>query len=255
MKSKGKRMSNVEKFEHICNENLTLITQYKYLKGEARVIDCSRNGFSIVNSCNGVVCLTAPGGTVLLWNPSTRETRKIPRTTGFIGFGYDSEIGEFKMIELAKINPAKGKRRSVYSNYISDGEENLRVYSFESNSWKLIPKIPYKITTYDIIFFKGAFHWLARPCDGSKQVLVSFAMHDESFREVLLPQHFYHDDLRLTGRAEVGVLGGFLALDYTCYNVRTEIWLMKDFGGTNSWTQLCIMDLRVICEHPVTNGD
>ncbi|XP_026424429.1 F-box/kelch-repeat protein At3g06240-like [Papaver somniferum] len=213
----------------------------------------SMDGFKFISSCNGVVCLTAPG-LVLLWNPCTRETRKIPRKRGCIGFGCDSETGDFKMVELASINTRK--RRGVYSNR-EDLENNiLRVYSFESNSWRVIPKIPYKHTSYDIVFFEGAFHWLASPSNGSedsKQVLVSFAMLDESFQEVLLPQHLYRYNIT-SSATTVAVVGGFLALIYTVYNIRTEIWVMKDNGGRNSWTELCIMDLQIICEHPVTRS-
>ncbi|XP_026424840.1 F-box/kelch-repeat protein At3g06240-like [Papaver somniferum] len=203
----------------------------------------SRDYFSIKNSCNGVVCLIAPS-IVVLWNPCTRETMKIPCINGCdIGFGYDSETGEFKMVELSKIDPIKRRRTGTGYSNSEDRENSLRVYSFDqSNSWKVIPKIPYKSTSYDIILFNGAFHWLARPCNGSKQVLVSFVMHDESFHEVLLPQDLYRDDLTRPpsdrSLTEVVVLGGLLALTHTLYHTRTEIWVMKDYRGTDSWTQL-----------------
>ncbi|RZC82315.1 hypothetical protein C5167_045101 [Papaver somniferum] len=243
------------------NYECSLSSLSSLLYNETVNVDCSidfndllRMGLMLINnSCNGVVCLTAPG-IVILWNPSTREsTRIISRRDAFIGFGYDSDIGEFKMVELSRINPmipTKRKRNGVGSSHYSDWENCLRVYSFESNSWKVIPKVSYKITSYEIVFFKGAFHWLARPCDGSKQVLVSFLMKDKRFQEVLLPQHFYQDNTTLSA-TRVGVVGGVLALIHTVYNIRTEIWLMKEFGGINSWTQHCFINLRIIREHPI----
>ncbi|RZC76833.1 hypothetical protein C5167_003342, partial [Papaver somniferum] len=207
-----------------CVDPLLEMKFYRDYQKQMRWRTCSDNvfskeGFNVINSCNGVVCMTA-SSIIALWNPCTRETMEIRCTNGSnIGFGYDLETGEFKMVELSRIDPIKRKRRGTCIQILKIGRiVSLSIHLINQIHGKSFQKYLAKVLLMKLYF--------------SKELSI--------------------DRLWIKSVTKVVVLGGMLALTHTLYGTRTEIWVLKDYGGTNSWTQLCIINLQMICEHPVT---
>ncbi|XP_026377555.1 F-box protein CPR1-like [Papaver somniferum] len=108
------------------------------------------DSFEILGSCDGLLCLLDTSdptsqNDIFLWNPSTREYKKIPvppnfedssTIDGLYGFGYDDSIDDFKLVRVAEI-------------YDSDSSDDgsgfgsgfgiwsaVDIYTLGSNSWR-----------------------------------------------------------------------------------------------------------------------
>ncbi|OVA20849.1 F-box domain [Macleaya cordata] len=181
-------------------------------------------------SCNGLLCINISWDDsfcfICLWNPSTKEYKKIPtppikypshllphhiemlRLYNLIhhpftyGFGYDCNIEDKKLVRIVDLR--------------SSGSE-FRVYTLGSNSWRLIPNVPYSSFYQGRpgVLVNGALHWTATHCNESKSV-VSFDIGDERFQGV--PQPEYLDD---KVHVSLGVLRGCLCIFGHLHMVRT----------------------------------
>ncbi|XP_028755840.1 putative F-box protein At1g33530 [Neltuma alba] len=108
--------------------------------------------FSIVGSCNGLVCAeidgydkSASSASFLLWNPATGDVRKIPTTRSskhpyesvYVGFGFSTIVNDYKIVQ-------------IYDGY--DGDMVIEVYSLSIGSWKEIESESLKgVSPSDII--------------------------------------------------------------------------------------------------------
>ncbi|KAJ1405648.1 F-box-like domain superfamily [Sesbania bispinosa] len=88
----------------------------------------------IVGSCNGLLCFAIKGDFVLLWNPSTRVSKKSPPLgnnwrpgcyTDF-GIGYDKKNDDYKVVAV------------FCDPNVSFSESKVKVYSMANNSWRKI---------------------------------------------------------------------------------------------------------------------
>ncbi|XP_075087541.1 F-box protein CPR1-like [Nicotiana tabacum] len=106
--------------------------------------ESSWGGKVYVNSCSGLFVLALSPYNIVLWNPTIRESRKIPspisihgeeQSYTFYGLGYDSPSSkdDYKIVRLGLI-------------YHPDGHD-VQIFSTKSDSWKLIGKLP---VSYDI---------------------------------------------------------------------------------------------------------
>lgn len=121
----------------------------------------TRSGFlfHLVGSCNGIVCLLFYDASCLgsrdeeffcLWNPATKEFKKIPespnrlgrRETSIDAFVYDRQIEDYKLLLV--------------------GMNHGSVYTLGSNSWKTIPTFTYSWLAYkNEVLVGGTIYWLA----------------------------------------------------------------------------------------------
>ena len=97
-------------------------------------------------SCDGLVCLKeAATGTMLLWNPSTRDLKVLPSPSEVggvqvkgedvlwrYGFGYDYSSDDYKVLILLPYQSLFGFAGSYKSI----------VYTLRSNSWRRIQDSP-----------------------------------------------------------------------------------------------------------------
>nr|XP_011461935.1 PREDICTED: F-box/kelch-repeat protein At3g23880-like [Fragaria vesca subsp. vesca] len=195
---------------------------------------------------------------MLLWNPSTRESRMLPSTSGIktfhlewrYGFGYDCKGDDYKVLALVP--------------QISNKDDNFSyksiMYTLRTNSWRSIKDDTPLYTHFEdkaSVFVSGAIHWKAwvqRPCIATKtsrsEVIVSFDLTSETYTEVPLPQ-----DVGVSSALnQVGASKGCLCLLSCDINDESnEIWVMKEYGVTVSWTKTVkIPSLNCIRLTPMT---
>ncbi|OMO98374.1 hypothetical protein COLO4_13967 [Corchorus olitorius] len=188
---------------------------------------------SLVNSCNGLVCLHEFYERDLLYvcNPVLGEfiTIKVPEEDNRDGiafcFGFSAKTNQYKVLQTFCVN----------------GEEpKAEVYTIGTGSWRSLGNAPISIVDQGWCFdayLHGAFHWVTYSDDGnSKDQIVCFDFEKDMFGEV----PFFRFPC---GRARVTTLK--LGVIEDCLSVcgypdhgsnHFEIWVMKDYGVKESWT-------------------
>ena len=186
---------------------------------------------SFVGSCNGIICLFKyyrGFPTLQLWNPSIRKFKELPPIENqqnlrpvlrMYGFGYDVDTNNYKVLVVAHLLDSSG-------NFV--GKHKVMVYTLGSNAWKSIQKFPiYSVVHQRGKFVSGTINWLVYK--ESQHCIASFDLGNESSQEVSLPDfgEVYPYPFRL------GVLG-----DCLCMVFGHDVWVMKEYGNTRSWTKL-----------------
>ncbi|CAK9141465.1 unnamed protein product [Ilex paraguariensis] len=186
----------------------------------------------IVGSVNGLVCIAIEEDSIFLWNPSTRESKKLPNLGIKLkygcyiiyGFGYDEISDDYKVVGIFCVFGIGG----LY-------ETEVKVYSLRTDSWRGIGEFPGGIPLDDSgKFTNGALHWASsRDMRMDYWVLVSLDLAKETFGEVAQPK--YGDgDFSLT----LGVLGGCLCVLCDYRGIHANVWLMKEYGKRETWTKI-----------------
>ncbi|KAM2964226.1 hypothetical protein FF2_022036 [Malus domestica] len=189
-------------------------------------------------SVNGVVCIHDCECTdVCLWNTSIQKLKKIPLPTlehqppsysnryTLFGFGYDSANDDFKVLRITQFE--NRKRESV--------DSQVGVYSLKSNSWKKIQSLPchgFSVHRREIVFTNGALCWLMRK-DNSRCIILTLDLANENYREFHTPVD--EDDNSLMNLV---VLRGSLCVFVNNRSSRHEVWIMHEYGTSDSWTLL-----------------
>ncbi|XP_073130140.1 uncharacterized protein [Henckelia pumila] len=191
----------------------------------------------LVGSCNGLVCLTLSVETLILWNPVTTKTKKLPNSGTVLdleyysitfGFGYDDLHDDYKVVEVFSFEPDPSAGLL---------ENQLKVYSLRANSWKTLSNWPGGYTFGGSgKFFNGAIYWSVYHFDGPVEwEIVSHDLATDTF--AVLPLPTFDDDDGDDVNVEVKVLRGSLAV--CCErNTHMDIWLMKDCCVRKSWTKV-----------------
>ncbi|KAF6149491.1 hypothetical protein GIB67_011392 [Kingdonia uniflora] len=195
----------------------------------------------LVGSCNGVVCIVPNVFVVCLWNPSTREYKRIPDTevecpddfyigddvTIAYGFGYDQVVEDYKVVRMVSLT----NENSDEENY-----SEVRVYSLGSNLWRRIGNVTYEVVNgVSGVFVNGALYWDVRDWtreDGSTTV-VGFDIGGKKFREVPEPEYGYEGFVKT-----LCVYEGRLCLLCNRPGVCLDVWVMTDYDVKRSWEKL-----------------
>ncbi|XP_026446614.1 F-box protein At4g22390-like isoform X2 [Papaver somniferum] len=137
------------------------------------------------------------------------------------GFVYDSNIEDYKVVKVMDLGP--------------HGSE-ISVYTLTSNSWRWVQHMPYGffVGRRPGVFVNGALHWIATHVNELRksESILSFNIRDEGIQEVLKPQDVNVSNVTL------GLLGECLCLVSQHPMARSDVWVLKDHGVTNSWTKL-----------------
>ncbi|XP_026439663.1 F-box protein CPR1-like [Papaver somniferum] len=192
----------------------------------------------IIGSCNGLICYRSYEKDLILWNPYTKDYKKIsppPTEADLIrgsfnfyfyckyGFGYDSKTDDYKFARMAKCQGSSIE---------------ISVYSLKLNLWKTYRDIPFIFPFHDdLVFFEGSFHWVQFPAwDSDLPIMIaSFEIGTETFKDIPLPQHFSNK----FNKIYVRLLRGCLCLIGGRYKMAfSEVWMMKDYGVHESWTKM-----------------
>jgi F-box interacting protein len=212
--------------------------------------------YRVVGTCNGLVCLSvfslrgAPWP-IILWNPSIRKVRFLPRPgrpsdgcTSGLGdnyfFGYDSRINDYKVVRI------------VMETYL-DTTVEVEVWSLaRGGAWKsLNNNVPVgsALDTYHHAFVNGAIHWVQDYETNQQQEeeeeeeeecivsIVALDMADESFRNLEIRQTRRECPPRISkyhGDGDQCWLALFEFVSHSSYN----LWVMKEYGVAESWTKL-----------------
>ncbi|KAF9612659.1 hypothetical protein IFM89_003134 [Coptis chinensis] len=192
-----------------------------------------------------------------LWNPSTKEYKKLPDTltkfsrdrsrsyTSVYGFGYNSKIDDYKVMRIFYYYDVDGGVGGCKNCYC---ESEVLLYSLQTDTCKRIQgDVPYYIHSpiqrKDVVrgtFVNGAIHWLGYhviPDQFSTQI-VSFDIANEEYKKI--PQPDFDNTSSLVS-IDLGVLQGGLCLyrKYRCKNKSyLDILMMKEYGLKESWEKL-----------------
>ncbi|RHN54312.1 putative F-box domain-containing protein [Medicago truncatula] len=131
-------------------------------------IACNRDidKFDIVNSCNGLLCLSDPsfGNPIVICNPVTGEFIRLPESTtnrtrvrmqGQAGFGFQPKTNEYKVISVW-IRHVKHANQWVFERVI------LEINTLGTTSWRNVevdPQISFSSLKYPTCV-NGALHWI-----------------------------------------------------------------------------------------------
>ncbi|KAL5560424.1 hypothetical protein UlMin_036635 [Ulmus minor] len=196
----------------------------------------------VESSHKGILCVS-DGPCVYLWNPTIRETRKLPKLCSWecqklpFGFGYDPSMDDLKVVGLWE--------RS------SDNLFQGAVYSLRNDYWKTIEVGdmfsstlgPHRVMFAHLgkqcpVVVNGFLHWLFYYLDTSSSgsttpytAMVTFNLREEGFALEILPEN-----LKLKAHA-FGNLFGCLSLLSCGFDQIAEIWVMKEYGISESWTK------------------
>ncbi|XP_035546488.1 F-box/kelch-repeat protein At3g06240-like [Juglans regia] len=221
------------------------------------------NPVLFIGSCNGIVCVVGisaerfHGGPdpdraweIGLWNPATRESKRlpfVPRPPDFVplpldicftsykfGFGIDLNTNDFKVVKI--------------TCFYSPRHYQVELYNLTTDSWRVIDA---SLNSADFIktsnfpsYLNGFCYWLNFPrrCDREHNLLLSFDMSNEMFREIMLPD----DDVG--SLADIAIINDSVAVIFPTYSnssrndvgisMEYEIWVMNESIVECSWTKL-----------------
>ncbi|XP_026444581.1 F-box/kelch-repeat protein At3g06240-like [Papaver somniferum] len=125
--------------------------------------------------------------------------------------------------------------------------QTIQVYALGSKRWKTIEcPDPYMFPSRQFnkmlpgLLFNGALHWspgMTTNQGTNSEVIVCFDINSEKLMDVPLPEE---PRLHLRSRnsyKQVGLLGDCLCVVFL-YSFQADIWVMKDYGVSESWTKV-----------------
>ncbi|KAJ6293093.1 hypothetical protein OIU78_025132 [Salix suchowensis] len=203
--------------------------------------------FHVIGSCNGLICLAKVirrfTVSFIFWNPLIQKYVNIePRILGhlysFVGFGYDSRANDYKLIRMVNFQKSK---------FLSENFPKMELYSLNEGSWRSIPQTaPLRYDTdqhFSSAFLNGVVHWIANRADqheGIHNVVLGFDMSDEIFLEIALPSCL--DNVRPSCLSLLVYKESSISVCQASFlsSVQFHIWVMKEYGVVESWTQLVL---------------
>ncbi|XP_058211893.1 F-box/kelch-repeat protein At3g06240-like [Rhododendron vialii] len=212
-----------------------------------KVNKASSSSYSIVASCDGLVCVRQQiknevalvSNSIMFWNPLTRETKRVsdpptfpPSTNWFnYGLGYDSSTDDYKLVQI-NIGFENNETGLFQQNKVG-------VFSLRTNSWRQIQDFPAtKICSLQPgVFINGALHWTCFYKDSPDYhfKVVSFCLEMEKY--TLLDITAIDFPLRnfVVG---IQVLGDNLAVYYPSNENRSYHLLFNNlYDNSESWTE------------------
>ncbi|XP_074343082.1 F-box/kelch-repeat protein At3g06240-like [Apium graveolens] len=174
----------------------------------------------VVGCCHGLVCLAGYDGCALLWNPTTKKSRKLPQLTlsrrghelVVCGFGYDESKDDYKVF-------------SFFTGHT--GFCRFWVYSLKSDCWRMIENLTVT-SLWDMgKLAHGALNWVVQrePC-----FIVSIAVKTEMYREITVPEHQKDSDT-----LALHTLGENLCVvHYVWSSHAADIWIMNEYVNSVS---------------------
>lgn len=192
----------------------------------------------IVGCYNGLLCIDIGDAIVFLLNPSTREFKRLPdlgvdlslpNCSVSYGFGYDFSTLDYKVVALDCCAVDDDAPLKFHVN----------VYALKTNSWKKIQDFPYEYTPIDFpIFAGGALNWLVEPSDCRSTDFYSIGNLDlatDAYHIMPVP---VSPDSETEFHLTLGVLGDCLCLLQNKCDLLDDVWVMKEYGVTESWTKI-----------------
>ncbi|XP_022760068.1 F-box protein At3g07870-like [Durio zibethinus] len=211
-------------------------------RSELKVIsmkpDNSSMLMSLVNSCNGLLCMRDSRG-IYICNPFTRLSIELPKfikyppELGLLEFGFNPTKKEYKVIQIL-YRPKFEERDRPYVNESTLVQSEVHVLTIGSPSWRNLGMIPCCFLWQPSqVLVGGRLHWLSKPNKYTRASrIISFDLRTEKFQEFPpkpdccgLNRCFHH----------LVVLRGCLCAAAYHDNDKLEIWVMKEYGVKESW--------------------
>ncbi|GMI79455.1 CONSTITUTIVE EXPRESSER OF PR GENES 1, CONSTITUTIVE EXPRESSER OF PR GENES 30 [Hibiscus trionum] len=191
--------------------------------------------YSVVGSCNGLICVLLYDMNFVLWNPSIQKYISFPKPSityvssykfGF-GFGFDSRTNDYKVLVVGT----------------EDDESCFELFSLNGNCWKRVDAVypKYAFAGHrSLPFVNGAVHWLGyreRNNDEYSHAILGFDFSVEDFFEMNFPESFsgwgpYNLSIEKYGESSIAVIAR--PADGELH----ELWVMKEYGVVESWTKM-----------------
>ncbi|XP_059626809.1 F-box/kelch-repeat protein At3g23880-like [Cornus florida] len=204
----------------------------------------------VIGSCNGLICYVVDWLYIILYNPSTRVSKELPkapllekagRVRCSYGFAFDSSEDDYKVVFGTHNN---GTISIMF-----------HMFSLRHDSWRRIQDLSLShleiFSLYDFgVFLNGALHWLLIPegdinFEPLHGVIVCFDLSKEVFSEM---------SLGVQGKTFLSFrpLGAFEECLYALSRPSNangtfveEVWLMKEYGMNASWTKFITIPSNV----------
>ncbi|KAE8712407.1 hypothetical protein F3Y22_tig00110257pilonHSYRG00100 [Hibiscus syriacus] len=180
-------------------------------------------------SCNGLLCTYVFPGTVVLVNPSTRQTKTIlsihcpenkpkPLFGGFLifdgfGFGYDALHDDYKVVLISN--------RNIFD-----------VYSLKSSAWRRIGYLCRDETTRmkrDSVHINGGIYWITYFESEPTLSITAFYLSKQEFTKISTPvSQADYPCVKLHSMGGNLCIGKHLPPLY-------EFWVIKIYGKKYSW--------------------
>ncbi|KAK6774435.1 hypothetical protein RDI58_029674 [Solanum bulbocastanum] len=193
-------------------------------------IDQSRKAFNEIQycSCNGILLITYANDIIIMWNPATRESRRIPnsKSGGLYNFCYFPHIESYKIFRLGPV---------VYNG--DKDEMDIDIFSTKSNKWKTVGIFPpdYYFEGTSIVMSDGIVYMMAERKENEDCTILRFCLEKEEFQEELLFPNTIPSEIHVVG--EKLCLIGSLIDNHKIH----EFWL--SMMKTNSWNKILAIQL------------
>ncbi|EYU33144.1 hypothetical protein MIMGU_mgv1a025616mg [Erythranthe guttata] len=193
----------------------------------------------VVGSCDGLVLLVNEKNDKFLVNPTTLHVAKLPNSplalkskhsSTMHGFGYDSYIDDYKVVALSYYDSDTEYEPDCVDTFVD-------VYCVRRGVWKRVESSPYDHSapvTPSGAYLNGAVHWLAGSREsGHASVIAAFDLVNEVFTKIPAPNKSFE-------YSTLEIFGGCLCMIVDRMDMRTDIWVMKEYGLADSWIKYTI---------------
>ncbi|KAL3849613.1 hypothetical protein ACJIZ3_011495 [Penstemon smallii] len=222
--------------------------------------------FQPPDSCNGLILLKVDyydvGCEFFLWNPSIRKYKGVNASRlnyiggdyKVFGLGYHKPSDDYRVVRI-DYDPVVDEDEDEDEDEHEDEDGNaflkfstkVEIYSLRTNSWRKVDLNPCGLVGFrGGVFLNGRIHWLANTkfCyddddDGSYpskdyiESILFFDLEKECFGEIKLPENFYNGYADLIAFKEFQ--GSLAAIFVDRSNYKCFVWVMGEYGVTNSW--------------------
>ncbi|XP_065872091.1 F-box/kelch-repeat protein At3g06240-like [Euphorbia lathyris] len=191
--------------------------------------------YKIVNSCNGLLCLSNPSDNdpVIVCNPVTGEFINLPevRTVKDLdipvecGFGFSPVTNQYKVIRM-------------FTHWTEHGKVMVaEVHVLGTETWKDLPFFPKSTRKLFPTYFNGCVYWISSgPCS-----IISFDIEKEFFKSSTAPP--LEEKYDIVSIVSMGVLSGKLCITGALDCDHMDVWTMEDRGGKKVWSKMLSINL------------
>ncbi|KAK9747983.1 hypothetical protein RND81_02G028200 [Saponaria officinalis] len=217
--------------------------------------------FEIVNSCNGLICLTSNDinstrktkkksitssnwGPFFVCNPVTSDHIIVKQTMPSLkidefcleehyGFGFCAQTRQYKVLRFF----------SYKKRYIDDGPLLAEIYTVGfDKEWRRVENPPQNYRWEKSgLFFEGALHWIILNKNGFEMTIATFKFHDEKFSLMSPPVVLSSNDFSRTPCLNLASLNSQLCFCVWAYDGHCDIWVMNEYGVCESWKKLFVV--------------